>query len=73
LTGRRRTEVIELTAGDISVEGDIAFYSYRGKAGNVGAGSCPASRLRGAVRHLCDIGSRLRRWSPAPALAGRSG
>ena len=27
LTGRRRTEVIDLTAGDISVEGETAFYS----------------------------------------------
>jgi integrase len=37
LTGRRRTEVIGLTAGDISVEGDTAFYSYRGKGGKRGS------------------------------------
>ena len=31
LTGRRRTEVIGLTSGDLSIEGETAFYSYRGK------------------------------------------
>src|ERR1035437_2403810 len=36
LTGRRRTEVIGLTAGNISIEGETAFYSYRGKGGKVG-------------------------------------
>jgi integrase/recombinase XerC len=33
LTGRRRSEVIGLTAGDLNVEGEKAFYSYRGKGG----------------------------------------
>jgi integrase len=33
LTGRRRSEVIGLTAGDLSIEGETAFYSYRGKGG----------------------------------------
>jgi site-specific recombinase XerD len=36
LTGRRRAEVIGLTAGDISIEGETAFYSYRGKGGKRG-------------------------------------
>ena len=30
LTGRRRSEVLNLTAGDITMEGDTAFYCYRG-------------------------------------------
>ncbi len=41
LTGRRRAEVIGLTAGDISVEGETAFYSYRGKGGKRGRRELP--------------------------------
>jgi len=33
LTGRRRSEVLNLTAGNIELEGDVAFYQYRGKGG----------------------------------------
>src|SRR5664279_5864955 len=33
LTGRRRAEVFRLTRGDLSFDGDVCFYSYRGKGG----------------------------------------
>jgi integrase len=33
LTGRCRAEVIGLRAGDLSLEGETAFYTYRGKGG----------------------------------------
>lgn len=46
LTGRRRSEVIGLTAGDISIEGETAFYRYRGKGGKVGRRSFPAPHTR---------------------------
>jgi len=36
LTGRRRAEVIGLGAGDLSLEGETVFYSYRGKGGKRG-------------------------------------
>jgi site-specific recombinase XerD len=36
LTGRRRAEVIGLRAGDLSLEGETAFYTYRGKGGKRG-------------------------------------
>ena len=36
-TGRRRAEVLDMTAGSISVEGEVVFYSYRGKGGKTGA------------------------------------
>ena len=61
LTGRRRSEVIGLTAGDISVEGETAFYSYRGKGGKVGR------RGRTGSRH-----SRARS-SPGPRSSASSG
>ena len=41
LTGRRRSEVIGLTAGDLSIEGETAFYRYRGKGGKVGRRELP--------------------------------
>jgi site-specific recombinase XerD len=41
LTGRRRTEVISLTAGDISVQGETAFYRYRGKDAKQGRRELP--------------------------------
>src|SRR6266545_7046819 len=41
LTGRRRSEVLGLTAGDISLEGETAFYSYRGKGGKRGRRELP--------------------------------
>ena len=33
LTGRRRAEVINLKAGDLTQEGGVVLYSYRGKGG----------------------------------------
>src|SRR5438093_1416245 len=42
LTGRRRSEVLNLTAGDLNAEGDIAFYRYRGKGGKTGRRELPA-------------------------------
>jgi site-specific recombinase XerC len=58
LAGRRRTEVIGLTAGDISVEGETAFYSYRGKGEKRGRRELPAPPTR-----LCA--PRCRRWTRA--------
>ena len=36
-TGRCRAEVLGLTAGSLSFEGQTVFYSYRGKGGKTGA------------------------------------
>ena len=41
LTARRRSEVINLKAGDITTEGERAFYSYRGKGGKKGRRELP--------------------------------
>jgi integrase len=49
LTGRRRAEVIGLRAGDLSIEGETCFYSYRGKGGKRSAGTPPPC-LRGHLR-----------------------
>lgn len=36
LTGRRRSEVMSMTAGDIEIEDSTVFYRYRGKGGKKG-------------------------------------
>ena len=53
LTGRRRAEVFRLTRGDLSFDGDVCFYSYRGKGGNTGRRELPqpaVEALRAALR-----------------------
>ena len=41
LTGRRRTEVIDLKAGDLTVDDGTAFYTYRGKGNKTGRRELP--------------------------------
>jgi len=45
LTGRRRSEVLNLKASDISQAGGL-FYTYRGKGGKQSKRGTPAARLR---------------------------
>jgi integrase/recombinase XerC len=59
LTGRRRTEVIGLTAGDISVEGETVFYAYRGKGGKRGRRELPRPAYEALVATLSDAGLEL--------------
>jgi len=54
LTGRRRTEVIGLTAGDISIEGETVFYSYRGKGGKRGRRELPRPAYEALCATLAD-------------------
>ena len=59
LTGRRRTEVIGLTAGDISVEGETVFYAYRGKGGKRGRRELPRPAYEALCATLADAGLEL--------------
>jgi integrase len=59
LTGRRRTEVIGLTSGDLSIEGEIAFYSYRGKGGKRGRRELPRPAYEALLASLADVGLTL--------------
>jgi integrase/recombinase XerC len=77
LTGRRRAEVIGLTAGNISVEGETAFYAYRGKGGKRGRRELPrpayealCATLRDADLSLADMDPSASLWQ---AAAGRRG
>jgi integrase/recombinase XerC len=56
LTGRRRTEVISLTAGDVNLEGETAFYSYRGKGGKRGRRELPRPAYEALRVTLADAG-----------------
>ena len=40
-TGRRRTEVMSLTVGDLAFEGSSCYYTYRGKGGKTGRRELP--------------------------------
>src|SRR5450759_649938 len=59
LTARRRAEVIGLTAGDISLEGETAFYSYRGKGGKRGRRELPRPAYAALCATLTDAGLSL--------------
>ena len=68
LTGRRRTEVISLAAGDISIEGETAFYSYRGKGGKRGRRELPRPAYEALCATLADAGLTLDEMDPGASL-----
>ena len=68
LTGRRRAEVIGLTAGDISIEGETAFYSYRGKGGKRGRRELPRPAYAALCATLGDAGLALAEMDPSASL-----
>ena len=68
LTGRRRTEVIDLKAGDITVEDERAFYAYRGKGGKRGRRELPRPPFAAIVATLADAGKTLHTMQPGESL-----
>jgi integrase len=68
LTGRRRSEVINLKAGDLSVEGETVFYSYRGKGGKNGRRELPRPAHEAIVLTLADCGKQLYSMERTEAL-----
>ena len=68
LTGRRRAEVIGLTAGDISVEAETVFYSYRGKGGKRGRRELPRPAYEALCATLRDAGLSLAEMDPGASL-----
>jgi integrase/recombinase XerC len=59
LTGRRRTEVMNLKAGNISTEDDVAFYQYCGKGGKTGRRELPRPAYLAICATLGDCGKAL--------------
>jgi integrase len=68
LTGRRRSEVLNLTAGDITAEGETAFYTYRGKGGKRGRRELPRPASEAIVASLADRDVALAGADPATPL-----
>jgi integrase/recombinase XerC len=68
LTGRRRTEVISLRAGDLSIDGETCFYAYRGKGGKRGRRELPHPAFEAIRATLADAGKELATMSPAESL-----
>jgi len=68
LTGRRRSEVIEMAAGNISVEGETPFYSYRGKGGKRGRRELPRPVFVALCATLADAGLDLASMDPTASL-----
>ena len=77
LTGRRRSEVLNLKAGDISLDGSI-YYSYRGKGGKQGKRELPRPAFEAIQSALTAFGKDMTRMNPDESLwpskgAGKSG
>ncbi len=68
LTGRRRAEILGLRAGDISLEDDVAFYSYRGKGGKRGRRELPRPAYEALRATLDDAGLALTTMDPDGSL-----
>jgi len=68
LTGRRRTEVMNLKVGDLSREGDVVHYSYRGKGGKRGNRELPQPALKAIQQSLEAFDKDLDTMKPDESL-----
>ena len=68
LTGRRRTEVLNLKAGDLIQDGDAVLYTYRGKGGKQGKWEMPQPALRAIQQALEAFGKDFATMKPNDSL-----
>ena len=68
LTGRRRAEVLGMKAGDLSVEGERIYYTYRGKGGKQGRRELPNPVVEAIRAALIAFGLDLTTMSPEVSL-----
>ena len=68
LTGRRRSEVISLNAGDLTIDGETVFYRYRGKGGKRGRRELPRPAFEAVVNALAAFGLSLSTMDPDASL-----
>ncbi len=59
LTGRRRAEVIGMKAGDLTLEGERTYYTYRGKGGKRGRRELPKPAVEAIGAALAAFGKEL--------------
>jgi integrase len=67
MTGRRRAEVLGMTAGSISVE-DRVYYTYRGKGGETGKRELPQPAYEAIRGWLAATGRSLEAMAPDASL-----
>jgi site-specific recombinase XerD len=67
MTGRRRAEVLGMTAGSISVE-DRVYYTYRGKGGKAGKRELPHPAYEATSCWLAATGRTLETMAPDDSL-----
>ena len=68
LTGRRRTEVLNLKARDLIQDGDAVFYGYRGKGGKQGKRELPQPAFMAIQRALGAFGKDFSTMKPNESL-----
>jgi len=68
LTGRRRTEVLNLKVGDLINEGDAVQYTYRGKGGKRGKRELPQPAFQAIQQSLEAFGKNLTTMEPEDSL-----
>src|SRR5208283_3445343 len=68
LTRRRRAEVLGMKAGDLTIEGERAYYSYRGKGGKTGRRELPQPALEAIGASLKAFGKDLNSLPPDESL-----
>jgi len=68
LTGRRRAEVLGMTASDFSREANTVYYSYRGKGGKTGRRELPRPAYEAIEQALAAFGKNLATMGPTESL-----
>ncbi len=68
LTGQRRTEVLSLKAGDVSIEGETVVHTYRGKGGKRGRRELPRPAWAAICASLADVGKDPALMDPAESI-----
>lgn len=68
LTGRRRAEVLNMKAGDLSVEGERTYYTYRGKGGKRGRRELPQPAVEAIRLALEAFGKHMATMTPVEPL-----
>jgi site-specific recombinase XerD len=67
-TGRRRAEVLGMTAASMSDEGESVFYTYRGKGGKTGRRELPRPAFEAIRTWLACVGKDLATMPGAASL-----
>ena len=68
LTGRRRSEVLGLKAGNLHPEGGTVYYTYRGKGGKQGKRELPQPAFQAIQTALAGFGKDLATMKPEESL-----